>query len=568
MITAAEREQLLRKAQIVANETETAANDANRIGTLFALIVRALGDGATEEDIKDLIRNFGSGLFLSKLNEDTASAVITFLQGLKIGNWQEGDLIGSGGYIDPDANATLNSLRLREWLEVPELRYNRVEIFLGTQWHSFGGGIIATVDGNGTSGSATLKLEDGEVGAVAADDLCMGIWHDTSGNATTDSDDRQGRFSFRGFKTVYFRITSVPATDAEGADNSDRHYFEYALRSIAEGGNGFHPFAGMHFSGRGNPTDTNRQAFQYSTLEYSLRLKGVTTWEFQPSNIVNIEGKLDGFSMPARRRNPITGQEETYLKPFSGYGQVFGNAYMFGTIDQFERVADVLEIVQSTDGRLVPGETGTVTLIVRNAYGEDITQQYTNFAVTRDSGNNNGDAAWNALHTSVANPFTLSFDDLGAGAMLVERVLFSVTATKNDNSTVQGSFVVSADDQARLHVEFELSRSLVYVDDVAVVAEARLYYGESDVTDRLLLQNTTGMSWHRDSGVQAEDAAWIGTTGTTRNILLIEHGRGHQRQDCGSRWEKSLTCTFKFKATIQIDYNDTVVVSEQLHVGS
>ena len=57
MITAAEREQLLRKAQIVANETETAANDANRIGTLFALIVRALGDGATEEDIKDLIRN-------------------------------------------------------------------------------------------------------------------------------------------------------------------------------------------------------------------------------------------------------------------------------------------------------------------------------------------------------------------------------------------------------------------------------------------------------------------------------------------------------------------------------
>ena len=363
MITAAEREQLLRKAQIVANETETAANDANRIGTLFALIVRALGDGATEEDIKDLIRNFGSGLFLSKLNEDTASAVITFLQGLKIGNWQEGDLIGSGGYIDPDANATLNSLRLREWLEVPELRYNRVEIFLGTQWHSFGGGIIATVDGNGTSGSATLKLEDGEVGAVAADDLCMGIWHDTSGNATTDSDDRQGRFSFRGFKTVYFRITSVPATDAEGADNSDRHYFEYALRSIAEGGNGFHPFAGMHFSGRGNPTDTNRQAFQYSTLEYSLRLKGVTTWEFQPSNIVNIEGKLDGFSMPARRRNPITGQEETYLKPFSGYGQVFGNAYMFGTIDQFERVADVLEIVQSTDGRLVPGETGTVRVM-------------------------------------------------------------------------------------------------------------------------------------------------------------------------------------------------------------
>ena len=61
MITAAEREQLLRKAQIVANETETAANDANRIGTLFAQIIRALGDGATEDDIKVIIHNFGNG---------------------------------------------------------------------------------------------------------------------------------------------------------------------------------------------------------------------------------------------------------------------------------------------------------------------------------------------------------------------------------------------------------------------------------------------------------------------------------------------------------------------------
>lgn len=568
MITTQEREELLRKAQIVANETETAANDANRIGTLFAQIIRAIGDGATEEDVKMLIRSYGSGLFLSKVDEDSAAAVITFLKGLKIGIWSDGGITGTGGYIDEGANATLNSLRLREWLEVPELRYNRVQMFLGTQWQSFGGGIIESVDGSGTSGSCTLKLEDGEVGAIDVDDLCMGIWHDTSGNASADSDDRRGNFSFRGFKTVYFRITAVPLTDAEGADNSDHHYFEYALRSTAEGGNRVHPFVGMHFSGRGNPTNGARQAFQYSTLEYTLRLARVTTWEFLPSNIVYIEGRLDGFSMPARRRNPVTGQEETYLKPFSGYGQVFGNAYMFGTIDQFERVADVLEVRQGSDGRLVPGETETVTLIVRNAYGEDVTSQYTIFAVTRDSGNNTGDAAWNAMHVSVQSSFTLSFDDLGAGAMLIERVLFSVTATKNDGSTIQGAFVVSADDQARLHVEFNLSRSVVYVDDVAVVAEARLYYGESDVTDRLLLQNTTGMSWARDSGVQAEDAAWTPTTGTTRNILLIEHGRGHLRQDCGSLWESTLTCTFEFKATIQIDYNDTVLVSAQLNVGN
>lgn len=441
-------------------------------------------------------------------------------------------------------------------------------MFLGTKWQSFGGGIIESVDGSGTSGSCTLKLEDGEVGAVAVDDLCMGIWHDTSGNASEDSDDRQGNFSFRGFKTVYFRITAVPEKDAAGADNSDRHYFEYALRSTAEGGNSVHPFVGMHFTGRGNPTNDARQAFRYSTLEYTLRLARVTTWEFQPSNIVYIEGKLDGFSMPARRRNPVTGATETYLKPFSGYGQVFGNAYMFGTIDQFERIADILEVTQSTDGRLVPGETETVTLTVKNAYGEDITDQYTSFAVMRDSGNSTGDSVWNGQHTSVGSSFSLSFDDLGVGALLVERVLFTVTATKNDGSTIEGAFVVSADDQARLHIEFDLSRTVVYVDDVSVIAEARLFYGESDVTDRLLLNNLSGMSWSRDSGVSAEDAAWMPTFGETRNILLIEHGKGHPRQDCGSLWEQSLTCSYEFQALLQIDYNDTLLVTGRLDIGN
>lgn len=567
MITAAEREQLLRKAQIVANETETAANDANRIGTLFALIVRALGDGATEEDIKDLIRNFGSGLFLSKLNEDTASAVITFLQGLKIGNWQEGDLIGSGGYIDPDANAVLHSLKLRTWLEVPELRYNRVDIYVGTRWQTFGGGIIESVVASGTSGAATLKLEDGELGAVAVDDLCMGIWHDNSGNASADSDDRRGNFSFAGFKTVYFRITDVPDMDADGNDNSDHHYFEYVLRSTVEGGNGFHPCAGMHFSGRGNPTNTSRQSFLYETREYVLRLARVTTWEFQPANIVSIEGKLDGFSMPAVRKNPVTHQQETFLKPFSGYGHVFGNAYIFGFLDQFERVADYMEFIQSKEGRLAPDEEETVTVSVVNGYGVDVTEEYTSFAVTRDSGNSTGDAAWNSLHTNVGSSLRLSFDDLGIGGLL-QRVLFTVTATKGDGSTTQGSFTVSAEGQAQLHIEFDLSRTVVYVDDVSVVAEARLFYGESDVTDRYLLQEGTSMSWGRESGVSAEDQSWLPTLGATRNILLIEHGPGHPRQDCGSQWENSLSCTFRFTAELHLNYNDTLRISETLNVES
>lgn len=567
MITPTDRNELLRKAQIVATETETAANDANRIGTLFAQIIRALGDGATEDDIKVIIHNFGNGLFLSKVLEDTAAAVITFLQGLKIGQWQAGDLTGRGGNIDADGNATLNSLRLREWLEVPELRYNRAEVFVGTRWQTFGGGIIESVTTDGTGGSATLKLEDGELGAVAVDDLCMGIWHDVRGNATTDTDDRHGNFTFAGFKTIYFRITAVPGTDAEGRDNSDHHYFEYALRGSGSGGNGVHPFAGMHFCGRGNTTNTARQAFKYETRDYTLRLARVTTWEFQPANIVHIEGLLDGFSMSAHRRNPVTGAEETYQKPFSGYGDVLGNAYIFGFFDQFERIADYMQVTQSTDGRLSPGETETVTVAVVNGYGVDITAEYVRFDVRRDSGNATGDAAWNSLHTNVGSTFQLSFDDLGIGGLL-RRVMFTVMATKGDNSHTEGSFAVSADGRGQLHIEFDLSRTVVYVDDVNVVAEARLYYGDTDVTDRLLLNGMASMSWSRDSGVSAEDLSWVPVLGATRNILLIEHGGGHPRQDCGSRWTESMTCSFEFNALLPLDYNDTVAVSGTLDFGS
>lgn len=77
------------------------------------------------------------------------------------------------GWIGPDGAGELESLILRSFLEVPELRFNRVEIVQGVDWHAPGGGIVESCEGD----TVTLKLEQGDIGAVAADDLCMGIWH-------------------------------------------------------------------------------------------------------------------------------------------------------------------------------------------------------------------------------------------------------------------------------------------------------------------------------------------------------------------------------------------------------
>ena len=104
-------------------------------------------------------------------------------------------------------------------------RYNRVGISVGDDWSAPGAGVIESVDKE--QKLVTLKLEEGEIGAVAVGDICMGIFHDfdPSNNATADSDDGRGNFSFAGFATVYFRITEVLG------DRNER--FRYELRPLS-----------------------------------------------------------------------------------------------------------------------------------------------------------------------------------------------------------------------------------------------------------------------------------------------------------------------------------------------
>lgn len=57
----------------------------------------------------------------------------------------EGIAGGRGGRIDANGHAELDSLTLRRFLEVPELRYNRVTVMAGVQWRGAGGGIVKEV---------------------------------------------------------------------------------------------------------------------------------------------------------------------------------------------------------------------------------------------------------------------------------------------------------------------------------------------------------------------------------------------------------------------------------------
>lgn len=341
---------------------------------------------------------------------------------MTLGEYISGIAGGSGGRIDASGNAELASLTLRQFLEVPELRYNRVSINVGNDWRAPGGGIIESVeidyDGNGNekmTGTITLHLEDGEIGEVAVDDICQGIWHnykDTSLNETSSMDDSKGNFTFAGFSTCYFCITEI-------TNIKNNSTFKYLLRDTAGTWKKTnHPQAGMHFVCYGNFSNTQRQSSRYSTLTYERFLKNVTTWEFSASNLAAQFGDLSNL--------------EVHGLKMTGYSAYLNNIYMTGTIQQFENIERRMEIDQSLNGVLAPTETETVTVKIKDGYGQDVTSEYS-FKVERNSGSPSADDVWNAEpeHLNCGSVFKISFSDLHVteetGGI---STLFTVTATK------------------------------------------------------------------------------------------------------------------------------------------
>lgn len=297
-----------------------------RIQNQIATLTSSGGGGGGSINIpqvESLINAYGSDLFLSKRKDDTANGKIRFVNenGVQFGRDFASGITGFGGRIKASADAELESLSLRRFLEVPELRYNRISIQVGNRWRAPGGGIILKVevdeDAQGNqlnTGTITLHLEDGEIGKVAVDDICMGIYHDgmnLGNNDADDFDDSRGNFKFSGFFTTYFTITRI-------VEESNNSIFEYRLRNDQRYRH--HPCDMMHFVCYGNFTNTDRQSSRYSTLTYERYLYGVNDWEFTWENIGAQFGYLNNL------------REFGYdMEDYSAY---LNNIYLTGRIEQ------------------------------------------------------------------------------------------------------------------------------------------------------------------------------------------------------------------------------------------
>ncbi len=258
--------------------------------------------------------------FISKKFNDTVIGVLTFLQsaffrgGAVFGkDGYAGGMAGYGANIDEYGRAEVESLTSRRYIETPELRFNSIEIFLGDKWRAPGGGLIDTVDT--ATKTCTLKLEEGQIGAVAVGDICMGIFHslETSENATEDTDDSRGNRTFAGFCTVYFTITEVMG------DKNER--FKYQLRPVSDRWKfSFDPFEMMNFVAYGNFTNTDRQTSVYETRTYTRMLKNQNDWEISKANIKKQSGDLSNLSV--------------FGMNLEGYSEYTDSVYFTGTITQ------------------------------------------------------------------------------------------------------------------------------------------------------------------------------------------------------------------------------------------
>ena len=266
--------------------------------------------------------------YLSKVEDDEAKGLITFLAGIDVKikavvqklvaedatfskEISSKDYVQNliGWMITPDGHIDAKSLHLREFLEVPELRYNRVSITSGEDWLAPGGGIIESV--NESSQTLTLKLEPGEVANLAVDDICKGIFNNSTG-----------------FQTSYFRIT-------QKISNSE---FKYTLRS----GYSYHPQKAMHFVAYGNFTDAERQKSAYSTKDYKRYLAGVNNWEITSSMVMMQLGDLSNLV--------ISGLD------LSGYSAYLRNVYMTGTIKQLSQDGTTEVLVPAFKGEWKAGK--------------------------------------------------------------------------------------------------------------------------------------------------------------------------------------------------------------------
>ena len=231
-------------------------------------------------------------------------------------------LLGYGWLIDSAGRAEMHSLTLRESLDVPELRYNRVQLIGSEMWVTEGG-IISDVQSSGSQYVVTLKLEEGDLNPFRPADILKGIYHTGTG-----------------FQTVMLRVDAV---SDDGAMTVTPRYPQLLPQKF------------MDVARIGNFTDKERQrSILISSKDGRILILGdVDGWDVQPRMVKMIFGDTSGFIHPE-------------FGDMSGYNAFLENILMTGRIYQKSADGQTVKPVPVNKGAWEPGSYYYYDEVTRN----------------------------------------------------------------------------------------------------------------------------------------------------------------------------------------------------------
>lgn len=236
---------------------------------------------ASDSNVFSALRSLA--MFLRKDREDSTTYLLKLLGGTVIGGLAKfGEFVTgvSGGMIDEDGQAELESLFLRSELIVPAIRYNYMTYFMGYNLITPGGGLTVkdfTDNGDG-SWTVTPDLEEGMPIGQYVDDILLGYWYDK--NSQTGD--------FAGFKKVQFRVTSVD-------------YDAKTFTMTARPGTDAVPYKQMKLGQTGNFTNEARQTYMILDVRDGNNcitfFDHANTWDPEPAQMPSWFGKKKGMTI-------------------------------------------------------------------------------------------------------------------------------------------------------------------------------------------------------------------------------------------------------------------------------
>lgn len=225
--------------------------------------------GVSPTDVESLIRAYGGRYYLSKLNEDTAQRMITFLQGTQIGQRFVSGLLGEGGIFQVDADgktyieADRLYIRMKAYFDTVE--YRKVQNSGGNRIASPAGGKIIRVEALDSDGKVTTDS------SKVATYRCY--------FRAKDSDENEVKNEFAVGDQAFCQVTNVrngsleqhrfwrlvTGRNEEGTlTDNDEYWIDLSATDCEEGSDV--PQAQDSVSTLGNRTDSTRQG---AIIEYS-----------------------------------------------------------------------------------------------------------------------------------------------------------------------------------------------------------------------------------------------------------------------------------------------------------